>query len=156
MTEKQQVGLEISKFMATDKAYTYTVAFWAFQEGIIDGDEYTIVKNGLDEFYAKDEVEESKKKEANKYMLKVLDVIGFTPTKILWRLIEQFPTRGVGDPANFELLPDNNKIIKDTNIPSVDYFTLIDKIISNGFMEKGKHDKKMTYKINFHKIMSLE
>jgi hypothetical protein len=156
MTEKQQVGLEISKFMATDKQYTYTVAFWAYQEGIIDSDEYAIVKRELDGYYAKDEVEESKKKEANRYMLKVLDVIGFTPTKILWRLIEQFPTRGVGDPANFELVPDNNKIIKDINIPSVDYFNLIEKIISNGFMEKGKYENKMTYKINFHKIMSLE
>lgn len=154
MTEKQNVGLEISKFMATDKQYTYTVAFWSFQEGIINEDEYKIVKHELDEFYEKQE--NQSKKEANKHMLKVLDVIGFTPTKILWRLIEQFPTRGKGDPADFILDPNNEKIIKDINIPSVDYYSLVNKIIDAGFLEKKTINKRMVYKINFDKIMSLE
>jgi len=149
--EKRSIGMELAKWMQHDKMYCYTLVVYALQEGLITEDEAKTAKEELDKYYEKDnEVDKNK----NKYMMALFKKHGFSPIKVLWRLIEQFPNKCIGDPVNCEFKPNNDKIIKDTDIPSVSYYEIINNIIEWGYLSK-RMDKKhgLIYRIHFDAIM---
>jgi len=157
MTQEQQnernnIIRELAQWMNHDRLYAYTLNVYALQEGLITEEEANNVKGLLDQRWQED-IDTEKNK--NKYMMAIFKKHGFSFTKVLWRLIEQFPTRSVGDPADATFHPNNDKIIKDTGIPSVSYYEIINNIISAGYMSKEIKNKSLIYKINFPAIMAV-
>lgn len=150
--EKHDLGLELHRCMASgDRQMSYQIYLYLLKEKYITEDEAVIVKAELDKRF--DEENQGTTPVANKVMVNIMKKIGFSETKVLWRLIEQFPHRAFGDITNSEFIPNNESIIKQTGIPSVSYYELISKIIERDYMSKRIEKKRLIYRINFHKIM---
>lgn len=148
--ERKDVVLEMVRWLEHDPAYVYTLNVWAHQQGWITDEEANHTKEVLDNHYKQ---YNDTKSLQNKYMMEVFKKIGFSKTKVLWRLIDQFPKYIVDNPEDCIFKPHNEYIIKQTNIPSIDYYTIINELVELGYIEKIS-DKKLgqLYKINFMKI----
>ena len=145
---KESIGTELIKWMDKDATYCYTLNAYALSKGLITEEEAVIVKNDLDDYYEKNKPAQEK----NKYMMTAFKKIGFTPTKILWELINQFPNKSFGDINNSELIPDNESIMKKWKIDSISFYDMISNLITAGYLSKRNVDKKLIYKINFLKL----
>ena len=146
---KEAIGAEIIKWLPHDAQYCYILVTLAVQKKCITEEEAVIVKKELDTYYA-DTISVAKNK--NKYMMATFEKIGFIYTRVLWELIAQFPKHIQGDPENAEMIPDNESIMKKWEIPSIDYYTIISKLIDEGYISKRTHNKHLVYKIDFLKI----
>jgi hypothetical protein len=149
MNDKQAIDMEIVQWLPHDRAYVTTLVAYALGEGIINEDEAKIAKQNIDTFY-KDDIKVEQEK--NRHMFNIFKKIGFSKTKVLWRLIDQFPKRSYGDPANAEFIPNNEAIIKQTGIPSVSYYEIVNELFKCMYMSKRVKNKKLIYKIHFDMI----
>jgi hypothetical protein len=148
--ERLNVLKEMTSWLDHDPTYVYTLNVYALQQGWITEDESIRIKQTLDDHY-KDY--NNSKQLQNKYMMEVFKKIGFSKTKVLWRLIDQFPKYIVDNPEDCTFKPHNEHIIKQTGIPSVDYYTIINELVELGYIEKISNKKLgQLYKINFMKI----
>lgn len=148
--ERKNVVKEMVSWLEHDPVYVYTLNVFAHQQGWITDEEAKQIKDVLDNHYK--DFNQNKNKQ-NKYMMEVFKKIGFTKTKILWRLIDQFPRYIVDDPEECTFKPHDEYIIKQTGIPSIDYYSIINELVDLGYIEKIKDGKLgILYKINFMKI----
>ena len=149
---KESIGKEMFLWMPHDAQYCYTLNAYALQKGIITEAEAGEVKKELDDFY---KVAQAADKPMNKYMLEVFKIHGFSYAKILWRIINQFPAHNTGPARNMELIPDHNKIIKETKIDSVGYYKIVNDILKDGYLSKRTEAKRVIYKIDFKKLADI-
>ena len=141
--------------MPHDKAYVYTLLAYANSNNIIDAEEVLVAKNNLDIYYSS-KTEDKQNNKKNEYMFKLFKHIGFGATKVMWALINQFPSKIVGDINNAEFVPDNKSIMNKLKVDEVLYFKTINILVSLGFLSKRISKKVLIYKIDFVKIMRLE
>ena len=149
---KESIGKEMILWMPHDAQYCYTLNAYALQKGLITEPEAVEVKKQLDEYY---KIEQPTEKPMNKYMMEVFKIHGFSYAKILWRIINQFPSHNTGPVRNMELIPDHNKIMKETKIDSVGYYKFVNGILKDGYLSKRTEDKRVIYKINFNKLAGI-
>lgn len=147
---KEDIGLELQRWLAHDAPYCYTLVAYAHQEGVITEQECLAAKEELDKIYAHDKAVHENR---GKFLITVFKQLGMTKTRVLWNLIEQFPNKFVGDPAEGWMRPDHEKIYKDLGITSIDYYSILADIQEYNYLEKKDENRKMYYKINFEKIM---
>lgn len=152
--EKSKIDKEIQAWFKHDQAYVYTLVAYALQQGFITEEEAAIAKDNLDNYW-NEETNRQKEKVSrqSKYMMAVLKKIGFTPTKILWRLTDQFPKYMVGNAENCEFVAHDEPIMKAVNIDSINYYKIINDLVDANFLSKRMDNKKMIYKINFMLIV---
>lgn len=147
-TNKHDIGLEIIKWLPHDRQYVYALNVWALHEQYITKEEAEQVKLSLDTYYKEDVQETSK----SKFMFAIFKKEGYIVTKVLFNLIDQYPKRCVGPLESCEMIPDNEKIMKDHKIPSIEYYKFINILADKKYIEKLK-DKKI--KINFSYIKEV-
>lgn len=146
--DRKKVLEEMLAWIPHDPVYVYTLNVYALQQRWITSEESEQVKHVLDEHY-KNDAELAAKKNQNKYMMEIFKLIGFSNTKILWRLIEQFPKFIIGEPEDCTFVAHDDAIIKQTGLKSIDYYQIINKLVELGYIEKKKIGKYHCYKINF-------
>lgn len=144
---KESIAHEIYTFMDADPVYALTLIPLALQKNLITQQEAEKAKKDLDGYYQEiarqtEEIKATK----NTRMMEVFKVVGYSPTKILWQMIDQFPKRCTGDPNRFELKVNHEAIMKKTKIRSIDYFNYLLKLQSADYIQKV--DKNI-YSINF-------
>lgn len=149
MTEREEIGAEITRWLAHDRMYCYTLAMYAKQQGHITEAELLTLKTDLDAYYENTEYKGIKK---NEYLYSIFQRAGFGPTKVLWRLIDQFPTRVYGNIENCEFIPFNETIYKALKVSTKVYYATIAKLISFGYLSKRIADGKLVYRIHFDRI----
>jgi len=154
LLEKSKIDKEIIAWYEHDAVYVYTLVAYALQQGFITEEEAGIAKNNLDAYWNKkiDDTKEKNNKQS-KYMISVFRKIGFTPTKLLWRLTEQFPKYIIGKPENCEFVAHDEPIIKALELNSIDYYKIINELAEQKFISKRIDKKRMIYKINFPLII---
>ena len=144
---KESIAREIYQFMDVDPVYALTLIPLALQKDLITPDEATKAKKDLDGYYQEiarqtEEIKATK----NKRMMEVFKVVGYSPTKVLWQIIDQFPKRCAGNPNRFELKINHEGIMKKTKIRSLDYYGYLAKLQDHDYIQKV--DKNI-YSINF-------
>lgn len=148
--ERINVLKEMTSWLEHDPVYVYTLNVYALQQEWITEEESKNIKDVLDNHYK--DFNDSKQLQ-NKYMMEVFKKIGFAKTKVLWRLIDQFPKYIVDNPEDCTFKPHNDAIIKQLGVSSIDYYAAINELIALEYIEKIQNKKLgMLYKINFMKI----
>jgi len=147
---KEAIGAEIIKWLPHDAQYCYVLITLAVQKNLITEAEAAIAKKEIDDYYS--DTIPTKSNNKNKYMMATFEKIGFIYTRVLWELISQFPKHIQGDPENAEFIPDNEAIMKKWDIPTIDYYAIISKLIDYEYISKRTENKHLVYKINFLKL----
>ena len=151
---KEAIGAELLLWRDSDPAYTLTLVPLALHKGLITEKEAELAKADLDKYYQKiaDQAELVKKYKSEK-MLKVFQLLGFSPTKLLWRIIEAFPKYYNGEPSECIIRVPHKLLIKELGFSSKDYYTFLTLIEGSGFLT---HIEKALWKINFGSIETYE
>lgn len=144
--ERKNVLKEMLVWIPHDPSYVYTLNVYALQQGWITEEEAKAIKETLDNHY---EITHEEDRVKNKYMLEIFKKIGMTYTKVLWRLIEQFPKFIVEPVEDFTFVAHDDSIIKQIGIDSISYYKIINDLCEKGYISKVKKDKKHCYKIHF-------
>lgn len=152
MEERNKILKEILTWLEYDKQYVYTLNVYALQQGLITEQEALQVKETLDKHYS---LTSNKQSKANKYMMKVFEEIGFSKTKVLWNLIDQFPKYIVGKPEDCTFIAHDESNIRKLKVSSIKYYNVINELEKLGYIKKKMINSKMTYKIDFLKIKNM-
>ena len=144
---KEAIAREIYQFMDVDPVYALTLIPLALQKNLITQQEAEKAKKDLDGYYQDiarqtEEIKSTK----NARMLEVFKVVGYSATKVLWQIIDQFPKRCTGNPNRFELKVNHEGIMKKTKIRSLDYYGYLAKLLEAGYIS---HNTGNIYAINF-------
>lgn len=144
--EKIALGKEIATHMmasTTDAQYVYALVLYGVQQGLLDEHEAELIKTDLDIHF-----HTNAKEQKNEVMMCVMEKAGFTPTKILWEIINQLPKYAIGEET---LIVHAAPICKKHKISEMDFWKIINSLYADGYINKSGKE----IKINFQFIVNM-
>ena len=136
---KEAIGKEILIWRDRDPAYTLTLVPLALSQGLITEEEAALAKEDLDNYYKAIAADAERAKE-NKaaIFLRIFQDLGFSATKLLWRVVELYPSCFTGEPHQQLMKIPHERLLKQLKYRSTDYYSYLKHIESLGFMERIK------------------
>ena len=150
MTEKEKIGRELREWLDKDPQYCMILIPYALQIGVITNEEAEICRADLERYY---NITGATSDHRNKVFSAIIPELGFSACKILYNIVCQLPDRHAKD---YALFPDDVKIRKQFDgMGSIQYYTYINGLVTDGYISKGKQDGRKTYIIHFDKMESV-